>query len=63
MNMDANDYKNPDIWGVIEVHVMPNYEFLMEILKYNRWLKVIGPEQVVEYIKTNVNHIQKYYQD
>jgi hypothetical protein len=62
MDTDTRDYENPDKWGAIEVEVMPNYEFLMEIMKYNRWLKVIGPKNVVDYIRINVNHVFKYYQ-
>lgn len=55
------DYYNPDIWGKISIFVEPNYEFLMHILKHNMWIQVIGPPQVVEYVKNHLQIISSYY--
>jgi predicted DNA-binding transcriptional regulator YafY len=54
-------YNNPDMWGEIEVTLKPNYEFVMEMLKYNQWVKIISPKSVVDYFKEHLNLIVKYY--
>ena len=56
------DYKNPNIWGEIKVYVEPNYEFLMEILKYNLWVKVVSPLHVKAYLKHHLEFILNYYE-
>jgi len=56
------DYKNPNIWGEIKVFVEPNYEFLMEILKYNLWVKVVGPLHVKAYVKHHLEYMLSYYE-
>lgn len=55
------DYANPDIWGEIKIHVEPNYEFLMHILKFNVWVQVVSPQHVVALIKEHVEKIALYY--
>jgi len=55
------DYSDPDIWGTIEVYVQPNYEFLMEILKYNRWIQVTSPKKVKKLVVEILNQISDYY--
>lgn len=55
------DYTNPDIWGEIKVFVEPNYEFLMDILKYNLWVKVVSPLHIKEYVKHHVELMLAYY--
>ncbi|WP_372746466.1 helix-turn-helix transcriptional regulator [Lutibacter sp.] len=62
--MDSKElnYENPDMWGEIEVTLKPNYEFVMEILKYNQWVKIVAPKSVVNYFKAHLNSIVKYYQ-
>ncbi|NPD46901.1 YafY family protein [Lentimicrobium sp. S6] len=63
-SLDTNelDYNNPDIWGAIEVTLQPNYEFLMEILQYNRWVKVISPKHVADDIVFHLKKSLEYYQ-
>ncbi|WP_417861291.1 helix-turn-helix transcriptional regulator [Winogradskyella sediminis] len=55
------DYQNPNIWGEIKVYVEPNYEFLMEILKYNLWVKVVSPLHVKAYVKHHLGLMLSYY--
>ena len=55
------DYSNPRIWGEIKVHIEPNYEFLMEILKYNMWVRVVSPLHVKDYVKEHLSYIVDYY--
>ena len=59
--MDSNElnYANSDMWGEIELTLKPNYEFVMEMLKYNQWVKVVGPKSVVDYFKEHLNSIAK----
>lgn len=61
INTPELDYSNPDMWGEIKIFVEPNYEFLMEILKYNLWVRVVSPLQVKDYVKTHLAHIVAYY--
>ncbi|WP_338733593.1 helix-turn-helix transcriptional regulator [Mangrovimonas cancribranchiae] len=56
------DYTDPDMWGDIKIFVEPNYEFLMEILKYNIWVKVVGPSQVKHYITYHLQLMLAYYE-
>lgn len=58
---ESLDYNNANIWGEIKIYVEPNYEFLMEILKYNLWVKVIGPAHVKAYVKEHLAFILGYY--
>ena len=62
MDLEELNYENPDMWGEIEVTLKPNYEFVMEMLKYNQWVKIIEPKSVVDYFKEHLNLILKYYQ-
>jgi predicted DNA-binding transcriptional regulator YafY len=55
------DYSNPDIWGTIEIFVLPSYELMMEILKFNVWVKVINPPSFIEYMKKHLKQIIGYY--
>ena len=59
----ALDYSNPDIWGEIKVCLEPNYEFLMEILKYNLWVKVVSPLHVKNEVKHHLGLMVDYYKD
>jgi predicted DNA-binding transcriptional regulator YafY len=58
---DLLDYSDPDIWGTIEVYLKPNYEFIMEMLKYNQWVKIISPQSVVDSFKEHLLSIVNYY--
>ncbi|WP_299391756.1 WYL domain-containing protein [uncultured Gelidibacter sp.] len=62
LNSHELDYSNPDIWGEIKVFLEPNYEFLMEILKYNLWVRIVSPLHVKAYVKEHVGMIMKYYE-
>ncbi|HLV13674.1 MAG TPA: WYL domain-containing protein [Xanthomarina sp.] len=55
------DYQNPDMWGEIKVCLEPNYEFLMEILKYNLWVKVVSPKHVKANVKHHLELMLAYY--
>ncbi|RXP63504.1 WYL domain-containing protein [Lutibacter sp. HS1-25] len=63
IEMDTNElnYANPDMWGEIEVTLKVNYEFVMEMLKYNQWVKIVSPKPVVDFFKEHLNLIVKYY--
>ncbi|SDI24667.1 helix-turn-helix transcriptional regulator [Winogradskyella thalassocola] len=61
LDTQSLDYKNPNIWGEIKVYVEPNYEFLMEILKYNLWVKVVSPLHVKAYVKHHLELMLSYY--
>jgi len=61
LDTQSLDYSNPDIWGEIKVHLEPNYEFLMEILKYNLWVKVVSPKHVKEFVKHHLKLMIEYY--
>lgn len=58
---NITDYENPDMWGTIELTLQPNYEFLMEVFKYNCWIKVISPKSVVDYIAKHLKMTMAYY--
>lgn len=55
------DYANKDIWGELKIYIEPNYEFLMDILKYNLWVKVVHPEHVKMYVKRHLDMMVSYY--
>lgn len=55
------NYDDPDIWGEIQIRIKPNYEFIMELLKYNKWIYVTNPTNVVEFVKEYVDEVQKHY--
>lgn len=61
LNTEKLDYNNPDIWGLIELTLQPNYEFLMEILQYNRWVKVISPKHVADDVANHLKMALDYY--
>ncbi|RCW92661.1 helix-turn-helix transcriptional regulator [Winogradskyella arenosi] len=61
MDTRSLDYKNPNIWGEIKIYIEPNYEFLMEILKYNLWVKVVSPQPIKEYVKHHLALMVDYY--
>lgn len=59
---ESLDYKNANIWGgEIRIYIEPNYEFLMEILKYNLWVKVVSPTHVKSYVKKHLEYMINYY--
>ncbi|MGV8812796.1 MAG: helix-turn-helix transcriptional regulator [Gelidibacter sp.] len=60
-NTPELNYSNPDMWGEIKVHIEPNYEFLMEILKYNLWVRVVSPLHVKDYVKQHLSCVVEYY--
>ncbi len=55
------DYGSPNIWGELKVYIEPNYEFLMEILKYNLWVKVVSPLHIKDYMKQHLDLMVDYY--
>jgi predicted DNA-binding transcriptional regulator YafY len=55
------DGNNPDIWATIEIFVQANYEFIMEILKYNRWIKVVSPPNVIDEIVEHLDQMRSFY--
>ncbi|HLV38417.1 WYL domain-containing protein [Xanthomarina sp.] len=61
VDTDSLDYSNPNIWGEIKVYLEPNYEFLMDILKYNLWVKVVSPLHVKAYVKHHLELMLGYY--
>ena len=56
------DYSNPEIWGTIEIYLEPNYEFIMEILKFKEWIYIVSPKRVVNMIVSDLKNIMAYYQ-
>ncbi|GAL63128.1 hypothetical protein JCM19300_1150 [Algibacter lectus] len=64
MNTDVLDYTDEDIFGEILVTLKPNYEFLIELFKFNMWVKVIEPHWLIETIVEQHDFIlQHYYSD
>lgn len=61
-NTKILDYSDSNIWGTIEVCLKPNYEFIMEMLKYNQWVKIVSPKSVVDYFREHLLTVVKYYQ-
>lgn len=55
------DYLDPDMWGEIEVFLRPNHEFIMEIFKFNLWVKVIEPEFFALKIARQYNFVAQHY--
>lgn len=62
LDTDDLDYSNPDIWGELKVFIEPNYEFLMEILKCNLWVRIESPLHVKNYVKEHLVRIMNYYE-
>jgi hypothetical protein len=57
------NYLDDDIWGEIEVFLQPNYEFIMEILKFNLWVKVLEPKSFADKITERYQFVlDNYYQ-
>ena len=64
INTDVLDYTDQDIFGEISVTLKPNYEFLIELFKFNMWVKVIEPKWLIETIVEQHDFIlQHYYPD
>ncbi|MCL5128362.1 YafY family protein [Algibacter sp. L4_22] len=64
MNTDILDYTDKNIFGEISVTLKPNYEFLIELFKFNLWVKVIEPQWLIETIVEQHKFIlQRYYPD
>lgn len=55
------DYKDEHIFGEITVTLKPNYEFLIELFKYNVWVKVVEPIWLAEQIVKQHQFILQYY--
>lgn len=58
---ESLNYDDENIWGTIEVFVQPNYEFMMEILKYHTWVKIIEPQSFVDYLLKHLHKLNSYY--
>lgn len=56
------NYQDPEMWGEIKICVEPNYEFIMEIFKYNQWVKVVHPEHIKTYVYEHLKLTIAYYQ-
>ncbi|MDW5288578.1 helix-turn-helix transcriptional regulator [Formosa sp. PL04] len=63
LDLDTQDlnYADERIWGEIKIYVEPTYEFFMQILKFNRWVKIISPSHVVADMKLTLKQISEYY--
>ncbi|MFB9052324.1 helix-turn-helix transcriptional regulator [Formosa undariae] len=63
INLDTEDldYSNERIWGELKIYVEPTYEFFMQILKYNLWVKIVSPAHVVAEMKLLLNQMSEYY--
>ncbi|AEG99878.1 YafY family protein [Lacinutrix sp. 5H-3-7-4] len=58
------DYTDADIFGEISLFLKPNFEFLIELFKYNLWIKVIEPQWLAQKIVSQHQFIlDKYYTD
>ncbi|WP_435132546.1 helix-turn-helix transcriptional regulator [Formosa sp. A9] len=62
LETEVLDYLSADMWGELKICVEPNYEFLMEILKYNIWIKVIHPKHVKEDVLRHLRLMTAYYE-
>lgn len=61
-NKEITDYTDSSVFGEIEVTLQPNYEFLIELFKFNLWVKVVEPQWLVEKLVTQHQFIlQNYY--
>ena len=58
---ESINYDDENIWGTIELFIQPNYEFMMEILKYNVWVQVLKPQSFINYIVRHLSKINSYY--
>lgn len=62
IHTDQLDYTDPSVFGTIAVTLQPNYEFLIELFKFNLWVKVVEPQWLVEKLVTQHQFIlQNYY--
>lgn len=64
--METNDldYKDTAIFGEISLFLKPNYEFLIELFKFNLWIKVVEPKWLAEKIVAQHQFIlEAYYSD
>ncbi|WP_290698220.1 WYL domain-containing protein [Lacinutrix sp.] len=63
-NTAVLDYKNDAIFGEITVTLKPNYEFLIELFKFNLWVKVIEPKWLaLKVVKQHQFILEHYYAD
>ena len=60
-SLHKEDYLNPDIWGIIAVTIQPNYEFIMELFRYNIWVKVIEPQWFANQIADQYHFLAEAY--
>lgn len=58
---ESLNYDDLDIWGEIKICVEPNYEFIMQVLQYNLWVKVVSPTHVKDEIKHHIELMLNYY--
>ncbi|MGB1313696.1 MAG: helix-turn-helix transcriptional regulator [Bizionia paragorgiae] len=61
MNTDVLDYTDEAIFGEISVTLKPNYEFLIELFKFNLWVKVIEPQWLADRIVNQYQFILNHY--
>jgi len=63
-SLHVKDYLNPDIWGTIATTLQLNYEFIMELYRYNIWVKVIEPKWFASKIAKQYQFLtQEYYSE
>lgn len=60
-NNEILDYTDPSVFGTIAVTLQPNYEFLIELFKFNLWVKVEKPEWLAEKIVKQHQFLLKEY--
>jgi len=55
------NYLDSDMWGKLEVFLQPNYEFIMEIFKFNLWVQVVEPQSFVDKIANHYHFVAVNY--
>jgi hypothetical protein len=55
------DYTDEAIFGEISVNLKPNFEFLVELFKFNLWVKVIEPKWLAQKIVKQHQFILRHY--
>lgn len=60
-NTETLDYTDASIFGTIAVTLQPNYEFLIELFKFNFWVKVEEPQWLAEKLVQQHQFLLKEY--
>lgn len=55
------DYTDDAIFGEISLTLKPNYEFLIELFKFNLWVKVVEPKWLAKKMVAQHQFILKHY--